>query len=262
MLNHLDLFSGIGGFSLASQWVGGIHTTQFVEIDSQVQSVLKKRFPKVPIYGDVSTFNIPDRRYDIITAGFPCQEISVASHGVGLDGERSGLFYEVIRTIRQYRPRYCVLENVAALLTSNKGRDMRRVLWELSQSGYDAEWEIIPASALGANHKRERIWIVAYPNSLGRSIEDWAECPAIPKREFLSTNNQREELCPTYECPQLSSAPRLGDIAKFPRAYDGLSRGMDESERRMRIRALGNSISPQVGMVPLQRVVDLESQFN
>ena len=253
-LRHLDLFSGIGGFSLAAQWLGGIETIQFVEIDPFCQRVLAKNFPGVPIHGDISTFTHRGG-IDLITAGFPCQDISIAGHGVGLDGERSGLFREVVRIVRECRPRYVILENVAALLTSNGGRDMATVLWELSESGYDAEWEIIPASALGANHARGRDWIVAYPNSVGREICERKKRGQVSRRRLLSQDSGGQKLCKSDKRHELLKAPRLGDVPQFPRANDGFSSRMD------RVRALGNSILPQVAMIPLQRVLNLNQQL-
>ena len=258
-LKHLDLFSGIGGFALAARWVGSIDTVQFVEVDEQVQSVLKKNFAGVHIHGDITTFSAIGKSYDIITAGFPCQDISVGGHQHGLDGDRSGLFFEIIRIVRECRPSYVLLENVAALLTSNGGRDMGAILWELSQIGYDAEWEVISASECGANHVRKRIWIIAYPNSQRRSQSQWGKCRQIPKGRVLLANDKRQKLCTRNKCNELLKAPRSGDITKFPRVDDGVSDRLDESERRMRIKALGNSVVPQVAMIPLQRILDLEN---
>jgi len=166
MLKHLDLFSGIGGFALAARMVGGIKTIQFVEIDPYAQKVLAKNFPGVPIHDDVTTF-APDRgSFDLVTGGFPCQDISSANpNGRGLEGERSGLFYELMQIVRNCRPRYLVLENVSALYSKHGGRDMGSVLWELSQSGFTAEWQTISAASLGAPHLRERVFIVAYTDS-------------------------------------------------------------------------------------------------
>ena len=132
----LDGFAGIGGFSYAAhELVGGFETTQFVEIDPFCQKVLKKHFPNVPCHDDIRTFTAFPRQYDVITGGFPCQDISVAGRREGItDQSRSGLFYELIRVIRLVRPRFVVMENVAAIL--NNGLDI--VLGELSQAGYDA----------------------------------------------------------------------------------------------------------------------------
>ena len=159
----LDTFAGIGGFSYAAEkLVGGFETTQFIEINPFCQKVLNKHWSHVPIHDDITTFTATPGEFDIITGGFPCQDISVAGLQKGITKEtRSGLFYELIRVIRMVRPKYVVLENVAAIL--NRGLDI--VLRELSEAGYDAEWSVIPASSVGACHKRSRWWLVAYPNS-------------------------------------------------------------------------------------------------
>ena len=221
MLSHLDLFSGIGGFALACNWLGSIDTQQFVEIDSHCQSHLANTYPGIPIHGDITTYN-PDRYFDIVTAGFPCQDISVAGNKAGLDGDRSGLFFEIIRIVRSIRPRYLLLENVAALLSLDKGRAMGTVLSELSAIRYDAEWQTIPASALGANHKRERIWIIAHTNRVGRSESDGTDCVQICERRILHSDSQGQIVRPYFQRPQLSSAPRSSAIAQFSRAYDGV----------------------------------------
>jgi len=159
----LDTFAGIGGFSYAAEkLVGGFETTQFIEINPFSQKILNKHWSHVPIHDDITTFTAKPGEFDIITGGFPCQDISVAGLQKGITKEtRSGLFYELIRVIRMVRPKYVVLENVAAIL--NRGLDI--VLRELSEAGYDAEWSVISASSLGACHQRSRWWLVAYPNS-------------------------------------------------------------------------------------------------
>ena len=159
----LDTFAGIGGFSYAAEkLIGGFKTTQFIEIDPFCQKVLKKHWPHVPIHDDIRTFTAEPFQYQVITGGFPCQDISVARLQKGITEEtRSGLFFELMRVIRMVRPQYVVLENVAAIL--NRGLDI--VLRELSEAGFDAEWSVIPASSVGACHKRSRWWLVAYPKS-------------------------------------------------------------------------------------------------
>ena len=161
----LDTFAGIGGFSYAAEkLIGGFETTQFIEINPFCQKVLKKHWPHVPIHDDIKTFTAYPGQYDVITGGFPCQDLSVAGQRRGITKEsRSGLFYELIRVIRMVRPKFVVLENVAAIL--NNGLDI--VLGELSEAGYDAEWAVISASSLGAAHRRSRWWLVAYPNNNG-----------------------------------------------------------------------------------------------
>jgi DNA (cytosine-5)-methyltransferase 1 len=169
----LDLFSGIGGFALGLE-AAGFETAAFCEIDPYAQKVLKKNWPGVPIYDDVRRITA-DRLVsdgvgvDVITGGFPCQDISVAGNQKGIDAERSGLWSECSRLLGDIRPRYAIFENVTNLLTGDGGDWFKRVLWDISSVGYDAEWHCIPASAIGAYHHRDRVWIVAYPNSDSQS---------------------------------------------------------------------------------------------
>lgn len=167
-MNVLDLFSGIGGFSLGLERAG-FKTVAFCEIDPFCRRVLAKHWPNVPCYEDVRTLSAQHITADglvpeVICGGFPCQDISVAGKGAGLAGERSGLWSEFARLIGELRPRYAIVENVSALL----GRGLGTVLGDLSSIGYDAEWHCIPASAIGAPHRRDRVWIVAYPHGGGR----------------------------------------------------------------------------------------------
>jgi len=162
-LRVLDLFSGIGGFSIGLERAG-MTTVAFCEIDKKAQFVLKKHWPDVPVFEDVSTLTkgLLDERgitVDVICGGFPCQDISYAGAGAGIEGERSGLWSEYARLIGELRPQFVIVENVSALLS----RGLDRVLGDLASLGYDAEWHCIPASAVGAPHRRDRIWIVAYP---------------------------------------------------------------------------------------------------
>jgi len=171
MLTFGELFAGIGGFSLGLERAGMTCKWQ-VEIDPYATAVLKKQWPEVPKHEDVRTFP-PQGEWgvDLICGGFPCQDISVAGKGAGLAGARSGLWYEYARIIGELRPRYVIVENVAALLA----RGMGTVLGDLSTLGYDAEWHVIPASAVGAPHRRERVWIVAHAH--GRQVH-WLRADA------------------------------------------------------------------------------------
>ena len=167
----LDLFTGIGGFSLAASWVWGneLDLAGFCEQDVYCGKVLKKNFPDVPIYPDIKELRGEwFQDIDLITGGFPCQDISVAGKGAGIDGDRSGLWSEMCRIISEVRPRYALIENVPMLIH----RGLERVLCDLTEIGYDAEWQVIGADDVGARHKRKRIWIVAYPGHLrGRHDE-------------------------------------------------------------------------------------------
>jgi DNA (cytosine-5)-methyltransferase 1 len=180
-LRVLDLFSGIGGFSLGLERTGGFETVAFCEIEPFPRRVLAKHWPEVPCYEDVRTLTAARLAADgiagvnVITGGFPCQDLSVAGKQRGMgEGTRSGLWSEIVRLTRELRPDYVIVENVAALLagpSERRGGWFGRVLGDLAECGYDAEWENIPASALGAPHRRERIWIVAW-SAVGRNVAD------------------------------------------------------------------------------------------
>lgn len=288
-LKILDTFAGIGGFSYAAhELVGGFETTQFVEIDPFCQKVLKKHFPKVPCHDDIKTFTAYPGQYDVITGGFPCQDISVAGRREGItDQSRSGLFYELIRVIRLVRPKFVVMENVAAIL--NNGLDI--VLGELSEAGYDAEWSIISASSLGAAHRRSRWWCVAYTNDYGSSsssineVNDQTDSSSQERQNQVSKSSgssessdsrivrssegnvtdsnseglQRKILSKMESGIWSAKHTRRLDpnwrsyVSKpiLPRGSYGLSNRVD------RTKALGNSIVPAVAAIPLQRVHDL-----
>lgn len=170
-LKVLDLFSGIGGFSLGLERTGGFETVAFCEIEEFPRRVLAKHWPEVPCYHDIRElpFHLEEiQSAEVVTAGFPCQDISFAGEGAGLAGERSGLWWMVRRTLRLVRPPLALLENVAALLN----RGMGTVLGSMAAIRYDAEWHCVPLSATGAPHRRDRICILAYPEG-ERRAETW-----------------------------------------------------------------------------------------
>jgi DNA (cytosine-5)-methyltransferase 1 len=159
----LDLFSGIGGFSLGLERAG-FETVAFCEQDQYCRAVLRQHWPDVPAWTDIKCLCATDLAAggifpDVICGGFPCQDISLAGKGAGLAGERSGLWREYARLIGEIRPRYVIVENVSALLS----RGLGAVLGDLAEIGYDAEWHCIPAAYVGAPHRRDRVWIIAYP---------------------------------------------------------------------------------------------------
>lgn len=170
----LDLFSGIGGFSLGLERAG-FKTVAFCEIEAFPRRVLAHHWPGVPIYDDVRDLTAVRLRadgigdIDAICGGFPCQDISVAGKGAGLDGERSGLWREYARLVGELRPRFIFVENVGAL----RARGLASVLGDLAAFGYDAQWHVVPAAAVGAPHLRERVWIVA-ADATGGGCRDWS----------------------------------------------------------------------------------------
>jgi DNA (cytosine-5)-methyltransferase 1 len=192
MMRHLDLFSGIGGFALGLARTNGFETVAFCDSDPKTHLVLKKNFPGVPIFSDVKTLKGEDvGTIDIVTGGFPCQDLSVAGKGKGLAGERSGLWFEMHRIIKETQPKWVIAENVSVL----RSRGLDQVLRSLDEIGYDAEWHCIPASAIGAPHRRDRIWIVAHPrhssgrNSISGSVGedgDWGHDTGIRSSETVA----------------------------------------------------------------------------
>ena len=169
---HLDLFSGIGGFALAAKWVGGFETIAFCDSDEFTWKILAKNFPGIPIFKDVRELHPADLipregRIDVVTAGFPCQDLSIAGARRGIKADRSGLFFEIVRLADEVYA-YCgarpvlVLENVPGLLSGDGGAWARRVYGELAGRGYHCEWKVVSAADVGAPHLRRRWWCVCY----------------------------------------------------------------------------------------------------
>ncbi len=165
MITVGSLFSGIGGIDLGFEATGAFTTRWFCEVDPFCREVLAARWPGLPILGDIKAVDWAlVEPVDVVCGGFPCQDISVAGKGAGIkEGTRSGLWFEFQRCLRELRPRYVVVENVAALLA----RGLGIVLGDLAALGYDAEWDVLPAAAVGAPHRRDRLFILGYPASDG-----------------------------------------------------------------------------------------------
>lgn len=159
-LRVLDLFSGIGCMSLGLDRTGGFQTIAFCEIEPFPASIFAQHWPGVPNLVDVTTAEFIEGMADVVVGGFPCQDLSDAGLRAGLSGERSGLYRELVRAIRVVRPKYAIVENVAALLN----RGMGTVLGDMAEIGYDLEWDCVPAEVVGAPHERDRVWIVAHAN--------------------------------------------------------------------------------------------------
>lgn len=228
----LDLFSGIGGFSLGLERTGGFRTAAFCEIEPFCRRVLAKHWPGVPCYDDVRTLTADRLRadgiaVDAICGGFPCQDISFAGFGAGINGERSGLWSEFSRLIGELRPKYVFVENVAALLS----RGLGRVLGDLAELGYDAEWSCVSACSVGAPHMRQRVFAVAYPNGLyGRSgLWDTAARAKWPVQTIHD-----------FESSRAGWRARLANPSALYGGANGLPNGMERN------RAIGNAVAPHV----------------
>lgn len=265
MLQVLDLFSGIGGFSLGLERTGGFRTVAFCEIDPFCRKVLNKNWPKVPVYEDVRTLTARKLgeegiQVDAIAGGFPCQDISYAGSGAGLSGARSGLWSEFARLIGELRPKVIFVENVSALLTRGHGV----VLSDLATLGYDAEWNCIPAACVGAEHERDRVWIVAYPNrerelqpeGRERQVKGWvgdsiaassSDADSSRCSGRLQAGENQEDVGDIR--PGLRFA--IDDASTVPRDYwdhqPVLGRGVHGVPNRVdRVGSLGNAVVPQV----------------
>lgn len=224
-----------GGIELGLEWTGGFKTVWQVENDPYAQKVLMRHWPDVGRWDDVRTFPpapAEDWRCDVICGGFPCQDISNAGKRAGIDGERSGLWREYIRVVRAIRPRFIIVENVAALLNGG----IARVLGDLAESGYDAEWSMFSACSMGAPHTRERLFIVSYPNGLLRSM--WVG-PDRHKRERIQ--------------PRDTSAMQ-GDWMATVTRNAGSVNGIPNWSHRC--KCLGNAVVPQVAQWIGERILE------
>ncbi len=246
-MNVLDLFSGIGGFSLGLERAG-MRTVAFCEIEPFARRVLAKHWPDVPCYDDVRELTADRLRsdgisVDVICGGFPCQDISVAGRRAGLEGARSGLWSEIVRLNRELRPRILIVENVTGLLagpSEQPGGWFGRILGDLAESGYDAEWHCIPASSVGAPHSRDRVWLLAYPDQEQRVRPifdaDHAAKTIRSEQDQWSANRRGLEVG-----AENSSVPgRWMDQPDPDRMADGVS------DWTYRLGACGNSVVPQI----------------
>ena len=184
-LTHLDLFSGIGGFALAARMVGQIETVAFCEREAYAQRVLKKHWPDVPICDDIH--NLKGNDYgpiDLVTGGFPCQPYSLAGKRGGNDDDRA-LWPQMLRVIREARPTWVIGENVPGIISLA----LDGVLADLEREGYACETFLLPACAVDAKHRRNRVWIVGY----SERPERWAQCGARERLEGKVCLSQRKE---------------------------------------------------------------------
>jgi len=230
-MNYIDLFHGIGGFALGAYWAGMKFENHFCsDIEPYAQKLYKLRFPESIQLGDITKIDTEAlKQYGtewIITGGFPCQDISIAGKGAGITGARSDLWFEYWRIIRDLRPQFCIMENVGMLIH----RGLREVMGSLADIGYNAEWEIIQASDLGAPHQRERVWIMAYPR--GDRLETFGEHRGCGEVHKSWSSNKISCLVAEEE--------RWTNAAELVRDFNGLSNRVE------RLKGLGNAIVPQI----------------
>jgi DNA (cytosine-5)-methyltransferase 1 len=238
---HLDLFSGIGGFALAAQMVGGIKTVAFCEIDPWARRVLNKNFPNVPVHEDVKTLD-PSKygTIDLITGGYPCQPFSLSGKRQGEDDDRH-LWPEVRRITAEARPRWVLCENVIGHVTMG----LDQVLDDLASLGYAAEAIVLPACAVGNWHRRDRVWIVAH-NSRQH----------LQKPQVVDAETLLSELGGTADEARLRVAEWEADQPSMVGVAHGIPHWVD------RARGTGNAIVPQVAAEILRCMMRVDSLHN
>lgn len=226
MLTVGSLFTGIGGIDLGLERTGHFRTIWMAEIDNYASKVLAKHWPDVPNLGNVKEINYERlERPDVLIGGYPCQPFSIAGQRGGASDPRH-LWPECLRALRVLRPRYAVFENVRGHLSLG----FSEVLGDLAAIGLDAEWQVIPASAVGAPHRRDRLFIVAHPKSTNGQIPVMVGPRSVPIK--FGGNKTRHG---------------ASDWATDEPAMGGMANGI--SSRVDRFRALGNAVVPQVAEV-------------
>jgi DNA (cytosine-5)-methyltransferase 1 len=223
-----------------------VRPVAYCEVDRYCQAVLLSRMrdgsiPCAPIWDDVTTFVpelLPRSGIDIVYGGFPCQDISLISPtGEGLEGQRSGLFFEVARLVRETRPSFVFLENVAAIAF----RGLDRVTSEFSALGYDCRWDMLRASDVGAFHRRERWWLLAH-----------ADCSRLPESRFESHSQSQGHTTPSDSAERgVQGSFWIPDATELRRIPDGIRPASH------RVRALGNAVVPQCAREAFRRLAGL-----
>ena len=198
--NAVSLFAGIGGFELAMHNVG-IPTIASCEIDPKAQQVLKTHFPNTHIFDDIQTLTGKDLinagfkpDTGIITGGFPCQDLSVAGKRAGLNGQRSGLFWHIVRLLEQTQTEWFLLENVPGLLTSNNGRDFGTALRALVECGYSVGWRVLDAQYFGVPQRRRRIFILGNRSGNAEHIAQILFKPEGLRRNIAQSQKQGQSV--------------------------------------------------------------------
>jgi len=268
MITVGELFAGIGGIGLGLEMTGGFEVKWQVERDKYALQVLEKHWPEVVRHNDVLTFPPDDSdkwNVDVICGGFPCQDISNAGKRKGLDGERSGLFYEIVRIAKRLRPKYLLLENVSALLV----RGLGDVLRELATLGYDAEWHCIPAAAVGAPHRRDRVFIVAYCDSHDRWNGSSSEPQKRDSRLELGGSSKRQLKQKTNTNVADSDGDReIGDQSKhrprrgaIPRSEKEAALVADSTSGRLQGQGESKHASHKTSFCEGETIVSINGRF-
>lgn len=256
ILKVLDLFSGIGGFSLGLHRAG-MQTVAFCEFDKHAQKILAMNWPEIPIYEDVRELTYERLcadgidTIDLICGGFPCQDLSCAGKQTGWEGSRSSLYIEMLRLISECVPRYAIFENVSALLQGDDGRWFAKFLYDLAAVGYDAEWHCIPASAIGADHQRDRVWIIAYPAQNGNQelSESHSGKNSAGEKRAIFADKLFDLL--GRERPVFIGVDSEPNLCRIVNGFPG---GMDRLER------LGNAVVPQIPEIIGKAIMYIEKE--
>lgn len=252
-----SLFAGIGGLDLGLERAGMVCRWQ-VEIDPFCQKILAKHWPEVKRFGDIREVSGNElERVDLLAGGFPCQDLSCAGYKRGIDGERSGLWSQFARLIGIIRPTFVLIENVSGLLANEP---MRRVLGDLSAFGFDAEWESVPAAAVGAPHLRDRVWVFAYARQESGSNARWnldsRQCPDLfPERDRRGKAIGGKD----WELVELVHGIREGSASDWWIRQSRVDRSVNGVPRELvdaRNGALGNAVVPQVAEWIGRRIIE------
>ena len=264
-MTHGSLFSGIGGFDLAAEWVGWDNVFH-CEYEPFAQKVLKHHFPNSKLYEDVRTFNATAYagRIDIISGGFPCQPFSTAGKRKGTEDERH-LWPEMLRIIREVAPTYVVGENVRGLINWNGGLVFEQVCTDLEAEGYEVQPYLLPACGKNAPHRRDRIWFIAYRNdrlhkqpfkevcTRRNTFNNGSQDATDTTKKRLPTKMENGELERKFgftECYKFQTWDTFPTQSPICGGNDGLPKELDSITlskwRKESIKAYGNAIVPQV----------------
>lgn len=260
MLKVLDLFSGIGGFSLGLDRAG-MHTRAFCEIDPYFQKILHKHWPDVPIFQDIHTLNYEKFpcSIDVISGGFPCQPFSVAGKRRGAQDNRA-LWPQMFRIIKEYKPKWIIAENVTGFINM----ELQQMLSDLESENYTTENYIIPACAVDASHRRDRLFVIAHNNRYG--LRNESEHELMCEKKTKLTNNGKTQFMANTNMPWQLQPPqkrhkiwdRASDCCRWepePRV-DRVANGVPH--RVDRLRGLGNAVVPQIVEIIGRAIIDRE----